>query len=171
MLVDARARVIVPAFGAGGQQNRATRLSGRIPVISRPSPCNIARGARDDPLRVDVERAFQALQKLKSLLNSAAAQREVLPVPQGEGSGGAVLSNEQCRQIADKLFPLANYACRLKTRFQRRRLRHDDPLFVATAELQDALQRVRMSFTYQSNKRESNIIPWDDPRIAHRRPS
>ena len=124
-----------------------------------------------DPLRVDVERAFQSLQTLKSLLNSAAAQREVPPVPQGEGSGGAELSNEQCRQIADKLFPLANYACRLKTRFQRRRLRHDDPLFVATAALQDALQRVRMSFTYQSNKRESKIIPWDDPRIAGRRPS
>jgi hypothetical protein len=83
--------------------------------------------AEDDPLRVEAERAFQALQTLKRLLNDKAAQREVLPAPQGEGSGRTELSNEQCRQIVDKLFPLANYVCRLETRFQRRRLRHVAP--------------------------------------------
>jgi hypothetical protein len=124
--------------------------------------------AEDVPLRIDVERAFEAIQKLKGLLSPKAAERESLPAPEANGAAGAELSNEQCRQIVDGLFPLANYVCRLKTRFQRRRLHHEDPLSVAAAEVQDAMQRLRMSFTYRATKRKSTIIPWDDPRAGNR---
>jgi hypothetical protein len=126
--------------------------------------------AEEEPLRIDVERAFEAIQKLKGLLSPKAAERETLPAPEAIGAAGAELSNEQCRQVVDALFPLANYICRLKTRFQRRRLRHDDPLSVATAEVQDALQRLRMAFTYRATKRQSTIIPWDDPRVSGWKP-
>jgi hypothetical protein len=119
-----------------------------------------------DPLRSAVETAFQKVQDLKPLLSAMAAEKEFLPGPSAFGSGGIQLTNDQCRQIAAGLFPLANYVQRLQTRFTRRRLNHDDPLFKATAALQAALQDLRMKFTYRSCKKETGpIIPNDDPRI------
>ena len=119
-----------------------------------------------DPLRSAVESALQSVQDLKPLLSATAAEKEFLPAPSVIGSGGIQLTMDQCRQIADGLFPLANYVQRLQTRFTRRRLHHDDPLYRATMALQSALQDLRMKFTYRSCEKEAGpIIPNDDPRI------
>ena len=120
-----------------------------------------------DPLRSAVETAFQSVQDHKPFLSATAAEKEFLPTPAAIGSGGIQLTNDQCRQIVTGLFPLLNYVKRLQTRFQRRRLHHEDPLYVATADLQFALQNLSVAFTYRSSKKEPGpLVPHDDPHIG-----
>jgi len=118
-----------------------------------------------DPLRAAVELAFQALQNLRAHLNGAPLEHEV-PVTAG---ADVLLTAEQCRKVANALFPLANFARRLQRRIEKLRVNHDDPLYRLANSLQDAMQRLRMDLTYASSKRKSVIIPWNDARLQGRR--
>lgn len=60
------------------------------------------------------------------------------------------LTCEQCRQLHAKLFPLANYLCRVKKRMEKRGFPTADPLYVRTKEAYDAVCCLQMELHYMS---------------------
>lgn len=58
------------------------------------------------------------------------------------------LTHDQCRQMHKRLFPLANYLCRVVKRMGKRGFPLDDPLYVNSKTAYDAVCSLMMELHY-----------------------